>query len=106
MRDTKLDAGDADTSLIDQLTLSLQQNWVKVSDLFREWDCDGDGAISAREFKRALSVLGLEARPDAMRYLFELIDRDNSGSITLTELSRAIRPSSLRAKQGELDLTL
>ena len=42
--------------------------------------------------------------PEAIRYLFESIDIDNSGEVSLDELERAVRPSSVRAAKGELHI--
>ena len=33
---------------------------VRVIDLFREWDEDGDGTVSKKEFRKAMPLLGLE----------------------------------------------
>ena len=36
---------------------------MRVIDLFREWDEDGDGTVSKKEFRKAIVHLGLEAPP-------------------------------------------
>ena len=33
---------------------------VRVIDLFREWDEDGDGTVSKKEFRKALPMLGIQ----------------------------------------------
>ena len=38
----------------------LTTNAVRVIDLFREWDEDGDGIVSKKEFRRAMPLLGLQ----------------------------------------------
>ena len=40
----------------------LTTNAVRVIDLFREWDEDGDGVVSKKEFRRAMPMLGLQVR--------------------------------------------
>ena len=34
---------------------------VRVIDLFREWDEDGDGTVSKKEFRKAMPLLGFDA---------------------------------------------
>jgi Ca2+-binding EF-hand superfamily protein len=33
---------------------------VRVIDLFREWDEDGSGTVSKKEFRKAMPMLGLQ----------------------------------------------
>ena len=93
---------DAERDVLQQLTEALASNWGRVTDLFREWDEDGNGLISAKEFRRALGVLGLDKQPEAIRTLFMTIDRDGSGEISITELTKAIRPSAVRTQAGQI----
>ena len=51
----------SDKSVAQQLRDILSKNGVRVVDLFREWDEDGDGTISKKEFRKAMPLLGLEA---------------------------------------------
>jgi len=44
----------------EQLRRVLTTNAVRVIDLFREWDEDGDGIVSKKEFRRAMPLLGLQ----------------------------------------------
>eukprot|EP00966_Prymnesium_polylepis_P188482 4367619-Prymnesium_polylepis.2 len=39
----------------------LFKNAVRVIDLFREWDEDGNGEVSKKEFRQAMASLGTEA---------------------------------------------
>lgn len=93
-----------DVPLIEQLTAALATNWGRVTDLFKEWDADGSGTVSPKEFRQAMEAIGLGEHPEAIRYLFESIDIDNSGEVALDELERAVRPSSVRAAKGELHI--
>ena len=36
---------------------SLARSTVRVIDLFREWDEDGDGSVSKKEFRKAMPML-------------------------------------------------
>ena len=45
---------------------ALAKNAGRVIDLFREWDENGDGMVTRKEFHKAMPLLGLEApRPVA-----------------------------------------
>ena len=44
----------------DQIATALRSNAGRVMDLLREWDVDGDGEISRKEFHAAMPKLGLE----------------------------------------------
>eukprot|EP00966_Prymnesium_polylepis_P141487 3267500-Prymnesium_polylepis.1 len=52
---------DEDIDVQQQLRDALMVNAVRVIDLFREWDEDGNGAVDKFEFRRALPLLGLHA---------------------------------------------
>jgi len=96
-------AGEVDqgAALLYQLTSALKKSWGKVSKLFGEWDVNGDGLISKKEMRQAMKVLGLGSGGErdllAIEALFASVDADDSGAISLHELSHAIRPSSLRS---------
>ena len=65
---------------------ALTKNAVRVIDLFREWDTDGNGSISKREFRKAIPRLGLKASKAEVGHLFDEWDADKSGMISLAEL--------------------
>ena len=46
----------------------------RVIDIFREWDEDGGGEISKREFAKAMSILGVDRA--TLDDLFDVIDTD------------------------------
>ena len=52
---------------------------VRVIDLFREWDEDGDGEVTKEEFRKALPRLGLYATQEDMDELFDSFDADGGG---------------------------
>ena len=54
---------EEDASVVEQLKMALDKNQTKVLDLFREWDADGDGNVSRKEFAKAMPV---SPRPDAV----------------------------------------
>ena len=59
-------------------------------ELFGQWDVDGDGTVSKAEFRRAMEVLGLGNEKTVIDSLFDLMDYDDSGDITTTELEQAL----------------
>jgi len=71
-------------------TLSLRKalalNHVQIMRLFREWDEDGDGNVSQKEFRNAMPMLGIKASRDEIDELFDSLDPDGSGSIEYDEL--------------------
>ena len=69
----KLDAS-AGTSINEQLADILKAHSVKLIDLFREWDEDGNAAIDKKEFRKAVAALGYEAPKKAVDELFDSID--------------------------------
>ena len=58
--------------------------------LFREWDGDGDGRVSRKEFHKALAHLSFEAPKATVDSLFDLIDTDKSQHIEYKELTKAL----------------
>jgi Ca2+-binding EF-hand superfamily protein len=62
------------------LRTALSENAVRVIDLFRDWDVNGDGAVSFKEFVMGVTLLGFPGdRAAAM--LFREWDSDGSGSL-------------------------
>ena len=84
-------AGVSSAALAAELRTVLQANAVRVIDLFREWDEDGDGTIARSEFARAVPALGIEAPEAVVDALFDSFDPDGSGTIEYTELGALLR---------------
>ena len=82
---------DSDKSYAQQLRDALTQQAVRVIDLFREWDEDGDGEVSKAEFRRAMPLLGLDVPREEIDKLFDEWDPDGSGTIELRELNTFLR---------------
>lgn len=81
-------SGAATSSLRNELS----SNMKRVTDVFRELDADGSGAIDVNEFHRAIR-LTLPSReiPDSdIDEVFNAIDVSGDGTISLRELKRAI----------------
>ena len=76
----------SDRTVAEQLRDALSRNAVRVIDLFREWDDDGTGTVDKKEFRRGMKELGLEVPKAEVNALFEAMDPDGSGKLSLAEL--------------------
>ena len=81
----------ADKSIQEQLRDVLTKHAVRVIDLFKEWDEDGDGTVSKKEFRKAVPALGLSAPRPEIDALFDSFDPDGSGSIEYAEFNKLLR---------------
>ena len=85
-----IDVG-SEMSIQDQIRDALTQNAVRVIDLFKDWDEDGDGTVSKQEFRKALPMLGLQVPRQEVDALFDSFDPDGSGLLELKELNKLLR---------------
>ena len=89
---------------------ALARSATRVLDLFREWDEDGNGKISRKEFGRAIKALGFNIPKDQLATLFDSINTSGSGTIEYAELNRMLRkqeaidPSLRPGAAGEIKL--
>ena len=72
------------------LRAKLAQHVMRVIDLLRGWDADGDGIVSEPEFVKALRALGFKFKKEIAAQLFAEFDADGSGEVDLKELKRKI----------------
>ena len=79
---------------VSQLREALSKNMVRVVDLFREWDTNGDGTVNKAEFRKAMPKLGLRVPASDVDALFDSWDPDGSGTVEINELSRVLRQGS------------
>ena len=86
----KLDASSG-VSVKEQLALAMAENSVKLIDLFREWDEDGDGNIDKKEFRKGIAGLGYDADKKDMDALFDSIDESGDGEIDYGEIKKALQ---------------
>ena len=86
------------TSVQEQLRAILNEHQVKLIDLFREWDDDGNGALDKKEMRKAIAALGYDAPKKEIDKFFESIDDDENGWIEFGELKAALanRPKPKR----------
>ena len=83
---------DEDRPLGEQLRESLTRHAVRVLDLFRDWDTNGDGEISRKEFQQAMPKLGYDLPVQAINEVFDAYDLDKSGVIDFKELQKMLKP--------------
>ena len=81
-------------NVAEQLKDIIQENSVKLIDLFREWDTDGNGAIDAKEFRKAVSALGYDVPKKEMNKVFESLDPSGDGYIEYGEFKKMMRDPS------------
>ena len=74
-----------------QLRSALGRSSARLLDIFRAWDDNADGLISKREFRQAIVSLGFEVPRSEVDALFDMFDRDGSGSIDYRELAKSLR---------------
>jgi hypothetical protein len=102
-----LDEGPDAPPVKDQIAGHIRKNSVRVMDLFREWDTDGDGEISRPEFHDAMKRLGLEVPKEEVDALFDEWDRDGGGTIDFRELQKILNSHNSAAaapKKGKAAL--
>ena len=73
-----------------QLSSFLAENNVKVLELFRDWDADGNGALDKRELRRAIKALGYYASSHDIDELFAQVDFSGDGQIDFKEMKYAL----------------
>jgi hypothetical protein len=90
---------------------ALATNKAELLKLFTDWDVDNDGSVSKPEFRRGVRLLGLRADVTEVNRVFDAIDADGDGTVTLSELDvwlsavwseeRAGRRRSVYGESGE-----
>ena len=88
---------ESGVSVSEQIVNALAENMVRVIDLFREWDTNGDGTVDRSEFRKALFELGLYCPQQEVDALFDTWDTDSSGVFEIEELKKTL---SRKAKPG------
>ena len=91
VRERKKQAVMATDNVAVELRDALTKNAKRVVDLFREWDEDGDGNVSKKEFRKAIPLIVQDVPKAAVDQLFDDWDPDKSGMISLAELIKKLR---------------
>jgi Ca2+-binding EF-hand superfamily protein len=86
----KLTAEDG-RSIKEQLKAVLNEHSVRVIDLFRDWDDNGDGLVDKKEFRKAVAALGYSVPKADAEKVFDELDKDGNGTLSYVELNKALR---------------
>ena len=90
---------DSSVSIEEQIARALQNRMTRVMDLFKAWDESGDGQISPKEFRRAMSSIGVRASKEELNSVFASWDPDGNGSIEFDEMSAIIKRVTRESKE-------
>ena len=92
---------DSEQSIAEQLRGALSATGARVIDLFREWDTDGDGKISKKEFRKAMPMLGFDVPVADIDKLFDANDPDGSGEMDFKELKQMLKSRTVTTPSEE-----
>ena len=82
----------------------LASRFKRLTDLFFEWDTDGDGSVTLSELTAGLHQMGLELSASELLALFNLFDRDGDGRVDVAEFAFVMRTANTAAAMAELQL--
>ncbi|EEY56541.1 uncharacterized protein PITG_10084 [Phytophthora infestans T30-4] len=79
----------------------MKRKRLRVIDLFRFCDADGNGSISPEEMIETLSQMEIQLTPDQAHAFLQHIDKDGNGSIDVDEFEELVRVSRRNEAQRE-----
>ncbi|KAE9041301.1 hypothetical protein PR002_g4524 [Phytophthora rubi] len=79
----------------------MKRKRLRVIDLFRFCDADGNGSISPEEMIDTLSQMEIQLTPSQARDFLEHIDKDGNGSIDVDEFEELVRAARRNEAQRE-----
>ena len=85
-----IDESEGAKPVAEQLRDALSKGGVRVIDMFHDWDDDGSGTVSKKEWRKAMAELGFEAHRKEVDALFDEWD-DGSGLLDYQELNKKLR---------------
>ena len=71
----------SEMSVAEQLGMALTANAKTIRDLFADWDADGNGGISKKEFRKAIKLLGYNAKKADIDKLFDELNAGSSKAV-------------------------
>ncbi|EGR32198.1 hypothetical protein IMG5_092650 [Ichthyophthirius multifiliis] len=80
-----------------------KSNRRNISDAFINIDVNGDGIITKKEFLEMIPIINKSMQKDEIEYIFERMDLDNNGKITLDEFSNNILGKDALVNQIEFE---
>ena len=94
----------ADAAIDVRLGMLLVKRGLKVGDLTRAWDSNGNGTIDRDEFRHSCKTSGLEATDEEVNTFFTQMDTDSSGTFSMDELKAVLlRATEATSKAAELE---
>jgi hypothetical protein len=78
--------------LINQIEDKVFDGKVKLFQVFRKFDKDGDGYVSYDDFQKCLTSIKVQASPDEVKAVLKHIDRNDNGYLDFSEFSKVFRP--------------
>ena len=82
---------EADGQVLKELEDFMTSKQQRLQDAFREFDEDGSGELDYDEFLGVLKTLKLKCTDAQARRIFDGVDADGSGDLTITELEYYVR---------------
>jgi Ca2+-binding EF-hand superfamily protein len=79
-------------SLLNQMEDKVFAGKVKLYNVFKKFDKDGDGYVSYEDFENCLKSIKVEASKDEMAQMLKLIDKKGQGHMNFTDFSLVFRP--------------
>ena len=87
-------------------SLARHAKW-DMSKVFKNFDSDGDGYLSMREFQRAFRALGLKKRTgekmEVDQAMFNSFDTNGDGVVSLKEFEENLYPATRKKIEEKLD---
>ena len=96
----------ADNEPLELLKKRLAESLTRVIDMFRKWDVNCDGEVSAEELRMALRALDIPHNDRTLDELVLQLDTDRSGVIDFHELNEALRKHAPPAVAAVNPITL
>ena len=104
--EAKLDAGWTFNPEVWEASVARHAKW-DMGKVFKQFDGDGDGQLSLREFQRAFRALGLPKRGGGKMVvdeaMFKSFDTDGDGYISLQEFEENLLPRTRAKIEAKLD---
>ena len=64
---------------------------LKIGEIIKRWDKDGDGSVTRSEFHKNVKELGVTANRTDVDVFFDTLDDDDGGSLNLEEVKKAFQ---------------
>ena len=71
-----------------QLGVLLMKKNLKIGEVLKAWDGDGDGTVTRKEFRVKVIDMGVQAHPLDIDRFFDSYDNDGGGSLDLEEVKK------------------